>query len=67
LRAINSIIGTQDYYRLNSGLNGTYLKFPVIVNTAYKTKVSDILGSSHSLGRNWIDVTDQSNNPLLAG
>jgi hypothetical protein len=41
------------YYRLNSGLNGTYLKFPVVVNQKY---IDSIKGGIGTLSKNWIET-----------
>jgi hypothetical protein len=64
LQKINSLIGTTDYYRLNSGLNGTYLKFPVIVDNAFISSLSKYISGSvagASLSKNWLNVSNTSN------
>ena len=71
LQKINSIIGTKGYYKLNTGLNGTSLKFPVIVNNSFinsqvKQYLLDADGHhGRSLVRNWINIDEESNNAVL--
>jgi hypothetical protein len=70
LQKINTLIGTTDYYHLNSGLNGTYLKFPVIVDSAFISKVSSYLTGNNggaSLVKNWINVSSAAGQVLKVG
>lgn len=56
-------IPSNGYYRLNTGLNGTYLKIPVIVNNKY---IEDIDARvARRLGENWININNNKYTDLL--
>jgi hypothetical protein len=61
------ITNPNGYYKLNSGLNGTYLRIPFIVNDEWKEKVGVSATSNSSLMLNQINIDDDSyqESPIL--
>jgi hypothetical protein len=68
LKNINSYITNPNgYYKLNTGLNGTYLRIPVIVNNNWRTAVGvdDTKNSSLMLNQINVDGEGYEDNPIL--
>lgn len=60
LKKVN--IPNSGYYKMNSGLNGTYLKIPVVVNKEYIDSAKEGVGT---LSNNWIETDNDGQQYVL--